>query len=150
MRAHRALTGIALAAAMLLPAGWSPVHADGFQPVDYRHYYGDRGYHEGGARVFVGPPVIWFSPPPVVVRPAPPPVVYAPPPPGVVYVQPPPAIVYAPPPGAVSAQPAGPVYQAQNGQYCREYQSTVRVGGVVRPSYGTACQQPDGSWRIVN
>lgn len=35
-------------------------------------------------------------------------------------------------------------------QYCREYTQNVIVGGVVRQSYGTACMQPDGSWRIVN
>jgi hypothetical protein len=29
----------------------------------------------------------------------------------------------------------------------REYQSTVVVGGKNVPAYGTACLQPDGSWR---
>lgn len=33
--------------------------------------------------------------------------------------------------------------------YCREYTQTVRVGGVLQPSYGTACMQPDGSWEMV-
>ncbi len=36
------------------------------------------------------------------------------------------------------------------GQYCREYQTRVNVGGNVQQSYGTACRQPDGSWHIVN
>ncbi len=36
-----------------------------------------------------------------------------------------------------------------NGVYCREYTQQVMIGGVRRSSYGTACQQPDGSWKIV-
>ncbi len=38
----------------------------------------------------------------------------------------------------------------QNGQYCREYQTTVTVGGEYQQAYGTACRQPDGSWKVVN
>ena len=34
--------------------------------------------------------------------------------------------------------------------YCREFQTTVTVGGKVQNAYGTACRQPDGSWKIVN
>jgi surface antigen len=34
------------------------------------------------------------------------------------------------------------------GEYCREYQTTVNVGGKTESAYGTACRQPDGSWRI--
>lgn len=37
-----------------------------------------------------------------------------------------------------------------SGRYCREYQQTVTVGGQQQSAYGTACQQPDGSWEIVN
>ena len=36
-----------------------------------------------------------------------------------------------------------------NGTYCREYQQTVEIGGQRQNSYGTACQQPDGSWKIL-
>src|SRR5262245_47835132 len=39
-------------------------------------------------------------------------------------------------------------YQSAGGQYCREYQQTVTVGGEQRQAYGTACRQPDGSWKI--
>lgn len=39
-------------------------------------------------------------------------------------------------------------YQASSGQYCREYQQTITVGGEAQQSYGTACRQPDGSWQI--
>ena len=41
-------------------------------------------------------------------------------------------------------------YQKPSGQYCREYQQTVTVGGRTERAYGTACRQPDGSWEIVN
>lgn len=71
----------------------------------------------------------------------PPPVYYAPPPPRVVYVP-------APPP--LAAVPTSPAYRTNDGQYCREYQATVMVNGQPQPSYGTACLQPDGAWRVVN
>ena len=35
------------------------------------------------------------------------------------------------------------------GAYCREYQTTVTIGGNTEEAYGTACQQPDGSWKIL-
>jgi len=38
---------------------------------------------------------------------------------------------------------------APNGAYCREFQQTITVGGQQKQGYGTACQQPDGSWKIV-
>jgi surface antigen len=41
-------------------------------------------------------------------------------------------------------------YQAAGGQWCREYQQTVTVGGKTQEAFGTACRQPDGSWKIVN
>jgi surface antigen len=40
-------------------------------------------------------------------------------------------------------------YQNAGGQYCREFQQTIVVGGERQQGYGTACRQPDGSWRIV-
>lgn len=39
---------------------------------------------------------------------------------------------------------------SSSGRYCREYQQTIVVGGRTEKGYGTACQQPDGSWEIVN
>ena len=36
-----------------------------------------------------------------------------------------------------------------SGRYCREFQQTVTVGGKTERAYGTACRQPDGTWRIV-
>ena len=41
-------------------------------------------------------------------------------------------------------------YQANSGDYCREYQQTITVGGKTEDAYGTACRQPDGSWKIVS
>jgi surface antigen len=38
---------------------------------------------------------------------------------------------------------------AANGAYCREFQQTITVGGQQQQAYGKACQQPDGSWKIV-
>lgn len=40
-------------------------------------------------------------------------------------------------------------YQTPTGQYCREYQQTVTVGGQKQQGYGRACRQPDGSWQIA-
>ena len=73
-----------------------------------------------------------------------------------VYVMPPPVVVYGQPsvawvpPGTVQATPASPDFVDGAGRTCREYQSTVMVGGVPRPSYGKACLMADGSWRIMN
>ena len=41
-------------------------------------------------------------------------------------------------------------YRKPSGRYCREYQQTVTVGGRTEQAYGTACRQPDGSWRIAD
>src|SRR5262245_58798883 len=40
-------------------------------------------------------------------------------------------------------------YQS-GGAYCREYQQTVTIDGKPERSYGTACRQPDGSWKVMN
>lgn len=39
--------------------------------------------------------------------------------------------------------------QQSNGGFCREYQQTITVGGEQKQSFGTACRQPDGSWRTA-
>lgn len=39
---------------------------------------------------------------------------------------------------------------ASSGEYCREYQTEITVGGQNETGYGTACQQPDGSWKVIN
>ena len=40
-------------------------------------------------------------------------------------------------------------FQAANGGFCREFQQEITVGGQRQQSFGTACRQPDGHWRIV-
>jgi hypothetical protein len=62
--------------------------------------------------------------------------------PPVVYAAPP--VVYAPAPAPVYA----PAPADSNGQ-CRDYTTTQNIGGTPQQVVGTACLQPDGSWRIV-
>lgn len=40
-------------------------------------------------------------------------------------------------------------HDTNTGAFCREYQTTVTVGGSTQDAFGTACLQPDGSWKIV-
>lgn len=40
--------------------------------------------------------------------------------------------------------------RSDDGRYCREYQSSIYVGGKVEQGVGTACRNPDGSWQIVS
>lgn len=37
---------------------------------------------------------------------------------------------------------------SESGEPCREYQQTVVIGGEMQEAYGTACRNPDGTWRI--
>ena len=95
-----------------------------------RPYRGGQGWNGDGGnwrgRIVISPG--WGSPyPPPIYVPSP---VYAPRP------------VYVPPP--VYVQPPAPR------PYCREYQGDAIINGSGQPFYGTACLQPDGSWRIVN
>ena len=66
---------------------------------------------------------------------------------GPAYGYPPP-----PPPYAYGYGPAyyGPPQQAGGQAYCREFQTTIVVDGQPQNAHGTACQQPDGSWQVVN
>lgn len=51
---------------------------------------------------------------------------------------------------ASAAQPGQPVPLSDpNGVYCREYTQHIMIAGTKRESYGTACQQEDGAWKIV-
>lgn len=40
--------------------------------------------------------------------------------------------------------------RSTSGRYCREFQQQIIVGGKAESAYGTACQQPDGSWEMVS
>ncbi|MBV9859683.1 MAG: hypothetical protein JO038_06240 [Alphaproteobacteria bacterium] len=109
------------------------------------------------ARVFVG---IGFGfpgyyyPPPYYYYPPPPPYYYAPP----AYYAPPPAY-YPQAPAYMPATPAAapqisytnrPAFYNSSGQQCREYRSTQMVGGQSRDTYGTACRDSTGQWRVAN
>jgi len=48
--------------------------------------------------------------------------------------------------GSITPRPA---VQHNSGEYCREYQQTITVDGRSEQAYGTACRQPDGSWKIT-
>ncbi len=105
-------------------------------PCCYPHHHSHYdGPHYDGPHYGWGRPV-YVMPPPMIVGPPP-----------VVYGQP--AVAWVPP-GTVQASPASPDFVDGAGRTCREYQSTVMVGGVPRPSYGKACLMADGSWRIMN
>ena len=39
-------------------------------------------------------------------------------------------------------------HDTRTGDFCREYQTTVTVGGRTESAFGTACLQPDGSWQL--
>lgn len=41
-------------------------------------------------------------------------------------------------------------YQGSNGQTCRDYNHTVVIDGKTEVARGTACRQPDGSWRLMS
>ncbi|WP_448205954.1 hypothetical protein [Azospirillum sp. sgz302134] len=63
------------------------------------------------------------------------------------YYYPPPPVVYAPPPQV--ATPTSPTYLAPSGRYCREFQMPGVVNGRRVDLHGTACLDPDGSWRVA-
>lgn len=101
-----------------------------WRPHDRYRYEAWRPYHH------------WHRPPPAPIYYAPPPVYIAPRP--VVYQT---TIVQ---PASVAANQTSPTFTTSTGQLCREYQSTGWVAGSPGAMYGTACLQPDGSWRVVN
>ncbi|MBL4603960.1 MAG: glycine zipper 2TM domain-containing protein [Emcibacteraceae bacterium] len=43
-----------------------------------------------------------------------------------------------------------PAVQNNQGEYCREYQQTITIGGETKNAYGKACRQEDGDWKIVS
>jgi hypothetical protein len=143
---------LALAGAASLAVA-PPAKADGFSLSYSTGHYGPgwdrhhRHYHRPPPRVVYYAPRPVYRPPPRVIYAPAPTVVYADPPP-VIYAAPPPVVYAAPPPAVASnALPGGPLQPPA--PYCREYQTTTTVGGRTVSSYGTACQQPDGSWRLV-
>src|SRR5690349_1632554 len=120
----RSAGGAVMAGAMLLAAA-APAQARSFVGFGFNL----------GVPVFGAPPPVYYPPPPIY---------YAPPP---VYYYPSPVIVAPPPPAA--ATQTSPATVSPSGGPCHEFRSTALIEGVNRPVYGTVCQQPDGSWRIV-
>jgi len=144
------LTTVALPMAPALADGWHGGERHGWERHgdwgdDWgggrRHGGWDRGDEDNdGAAIAVAAGVGLLLGAAVMSQPAyyaPPPVAYAPAPSGY-YGQAP-----------LQAVPTSEVYRSTSGQYCREYQSTIRVGGRLQPSYGTACLGDDGDWRVV-
>lgn len=41
-------------------------------------------------------------------------------------------------------------YQRPSGQYCREYTTTADIAGKKQQMFGTACRQPDGTWKNIS
>jgi len=110
--------------------GWHGWHSRG-----YGDWHGWRGHGGWGPRSHFNFGIILSAPallPPI----------YRPP----VYVRPP-AVIVAP--GRINAIPTTPTYVTPSGNHCREFQSSGVIAGRTQPIYGTACLQPDGSWRVV-
>jgi hypothetical protein len=126
--ASLAVAGAALCATAVPAMADSFYFSYGHAPPRWQHF------HPRHQHYYVwGPPVVFAVPPPPVVY-GPPPVVYAPP----------------PPTAPMSVTPTSEPYRTSDGRYCREYQSTVMVNRQPQPSYGMACQMPDGTWHIMN
>ena len=49
-----------------------------------------------------------------------------------------------------SVTPVREGHQASTGNICRQYKQTIIVDGQSETAYGTACQNPDGTWDLVN
>ncbi len=137
MKPLRSLVAASLAAAAVLVLGVAtPAEAGGRVAVGVSigtGWYGGPGYYPRYYGPRYGYPAYYYPPPAVIVAP--------PPPPAVVYQQPAPTYYVTP-------QQAPAVAQQQ--PYCREYQKTVIIGGQPQPGFGTACLQPDGSWKAIN
>jgi hypothetical protein len=165
-----------LLAVLLLPLFLAPGRAEDalegsrHEPAEGRHFYGrdhdmarwrqgywTHGYHEGheGWWWVVGD--VWYLYP-VQVSPYPDPyqapiVIVEPPhhvPPVVLETPQGPEVHFAPSPPPIEVTQTSPTFTDKSGRTCREYQSTVIVNGAPKPAYGTACLQPDGSWRVVH
>lgn len=111
-----------------------------FHHRHFHRFHGGHAHHPGSSvRLWIGlNPFLgsgWAPPPPVV---------YGAPP--VVYGAPPVVVV---PGGSVQPQRSGPLEQSTQRHYCREFQRDIIIDGKPERAYGTACLQPDGTWKIV-
>jgi len=73
------------------------------------------------------------------------------PPPYYYYPPPPPSVIYVPAPTPVPAPPAATTNSVPTASQanCREYESSSTIDGRPQKIVGTACLQPDGTWRII-
>ncbi len=129
---------LALALCAVMPAASQAARVSVGIGIGGGGYYGGPGYY--GPAYYPGyyPPAYYVAPPPVV---------YAPPP---VYATPiAPQVVYQAAPSSVVADQTSPTFTDENGRTCREYQANATVAGGPGQAYGTACLQPDGTWRIT-
>jgi len=121
------------------------------------HLYGQKDNPPPQTYYAPPPPAqTYYAPPPPAPGYQPAPAYAPPPPPGYqpapVYEAAPQAYAPPPPPGYQPAyQPAPAVAGAgYDTSYCRQYTKTTNIGGQNYTSQGTACRQPDGTWREVN
>ena len=49
--------------------------------------------------------------------------------------------------GTITPKPA---VQTASGEYCRGYEHEIKVDGRTEVVQGTACRNPDGTWRVIN
>lgn len=103
-----------------------------------RPYYGN-GYSSYSQAPYYAP---MYSYEPNYVAPP------APPPPQVIYVQPEVVGYRTREPAYVEGGYLGGNDAPATQHYCREFTQPIRIGNEVKESYGTACLQPDGTWRI--
>ncbi|MDE1145368.1 MAG: hypothetical protein PW843_01960 [Azospirillaceae bacterium] len=121
--------------------GVGPYWPGAYGPYWHRPYWGWRDPYWAAYPAVYAAPYAYYGYSPYGYAPyayAPPPVAVAPPP--VAFTQPAPQPVQA----VAAAKPG--VDQS----YCREYTSTITVAGHPTQQVGTACRQPDGSWRVMN
>ena len=79
---------------------------------------------------------------------------------GIIWNAPPVKPASAPAASVPASAPKGPVLSPPGGRVaqtpptaegpCREFQTTIVIDGKSEPAHGTACQQADGTWRVVN
>lgn len=55
----------------------------------------------------------------------------------------------SPAPAATSSAPLASADRKALPSNCREFQQTVTIDGDDRQAFGTTCQQPDGTWRVM-
>mgnify|MGYP003386597244 CR=1 FL=1 len=96
----------------------------GYHDYGHRSYYRESFHHWGPPAYFAPRPVVFYQEPTVIER-----------------------RVIIQEPEVINATRGRLV---SNSPYCREYQRNVTVGNRNEQSYGTACRQPDGAWKVVS